>query len=325
MSERRPVALALAALALVAGMAGCGRSAQEGASTPHEPLLEDFGKREPAIASLTVRAPGDRATVTLQRDGKRWRIAERAGWPADTARVETLIGDLVAAHRIEPKTTQPDRYAKLAVQPITDPESQGVRLDVEGGGAPLRLLLGKPKGETQRFVRQDGQAQAWLVDRPLRAPADPTEWLDTRLVDAPLVQVERVAVTLDSGQEFALSHRDDRFRIDDAPTAAMDDSHAGDALAGVLDHLVFEDVARDDGTAKAERTVRFIGHDGAWIELAAWRIDGRFWVRVARGGDGKLATALAHPQATDGWRFRLPAFQAAALMASRSQILGDTP
>jgi Domain of unknown function (DUF4340) len=307
-------------LALVAGLAGCGGPSGDGAAGSPTLLFADFAKREPAIATLTVRAPGDRVAVTLQRDGKQWRVAERAGWPADTARVETLLGDLASARRIEPKTTQPDRYAKLALQPIADRESLGVRLDIDGGDAPLRLLLGKPKGDTQRFVRLDGDAQAWLVDRPLRAPADPLDWLDTRLVDAPRVQVERVEVALDSGQAFTLSHRDDRFRIDGVPTAAMGDSHAGDALAGVLDHLAFEDVARDDGTAKPERTVRFTGQDGAWIELAAWRIDGRLWVRATRGAEGKLANAFAH--ATDGWRFRLPAFQAAALMASRSQILG---
>jgi hypothetical protein len=128
-----------------------------------------------------------------------------------------------------------------------------------------------------------------------------------------------------SGEAFVLSHRDDRFRIEGVPTAAMGDSHAGDALAGVLDSLELEDVARDDGKAPPERIVRFTGVDGAWIELAAWRIDGRIWVRAASGGDGVLAHAWAHPQATDGWRFRLPAFQAAELMASRSQILGNNP
>jgi hypothetical protein len=312
-------------VALVACLAGCGEAPGGATSPVRAPWLDGFAAREKAVDAISIIAPGERVVVRLHRDGTLWRVRERDGWPAAIAPVDTLLGDLARARRVEPKTTRPENYPRLSVQPIADTGRAGVRVDVAGGGEPLRLLLGKAKGDTQRFARVEGEAQAWLVDRPLVIAVDPVAWLDTRLVDVPLARVARVEVTLDSGDAFALAHRDDRFRIEGVPAAAMGDSHAGDALAGALDQLAFDDVARDDGKATPERTVRFIGHDGSWVQLAAWRVEGHVWVRADSGGEGALASAFAHAQATDGWRFRLPPFQAAALMAARSQILGSAP
>ena len=320
----RRVRAALFAAFVLAACVACGRGDAPVAAASTARWLPDFAARQAGVDTLAVRAPGDRVVVRLRRDGATWRVAERDGWPADSTRVEALLDGLADARAIEPKTTRADRYPRIGVQAIADPAGDGVRLDVEGGGPPLRLLLGHAKGDRQRFVRVDGDAQAWLVDRPLRAPADPLAWLDTRLVDAPLARVAKVEVRTATGDAFVLAHREDRFRVEGLPAAATT-THAGDALGGALDALAFEDVARDDGKAPPERTVRFSGHDGGWIELQMWRIDGHVWVRASNGGGGVLAKAFAQPQATDGWRFRLPAFQAAALMASRAQILGAAP
>jgi hypothetical protein len=308
----------LAAIALLAVAGGCDRGPSTATGGP---WLPHFAQLAPSVDSIVVRRGGDVPAVRLQRKDGMWRVASRADWPAAPGRVEGLLEELAEARRLAAKTTHPDRYARLAVQPIGDSASEGVRLDI-GGDPPLRLLLGRAHGETERFVRIDGDAQAWLVDKPLRASAEPDDWLDTRLVDAPLARIAHVDVRNADGHDFALEHRDDRFRVVGVPSAAMGDSPRGDALAGVLDQLQFEDVAKDEeGHVRPDRTLRFTAHDGSWLELDAWRIDGRIWVRGRDGGQGELAKAWANPALVPGHRFRLPAIQAAALMQARSQVL----
>jgi hypothetical protein len=128
----------------------------------------------------------------------------------------------------------------------------------------------------------------------------------------------------------------------------MGDSHAGDAMAGFLDQLNFDDVADDDGKTVAERQVHFIGIDGEQIVVDAWRVDGKVWVRLkatldeAHANAWLMATGKAdEKQRADATkklraetaalqakfanrRFLLPAFKSAVLMMARSQILkGD--
>jgi hypothetical protein len=320
--RRAPVVAVLAGLVLaIAG--GCSRAPDDAESAAAAPWLPALAAREAAIDRVTVRAPDGQVAVTLQRDGKRWRVAERDGWPAAPGRGEALLAALAQAHRVEAKTTHADRYARIGVAPVGQGEASeaaSVAVDLAGGGAPLRVLLGHPRGENERFVRVDGDPQAWLVDRALPAPPTPTEWIDTRLVDAPLARIARVDVHDAAGHAFALEHIDDRFRVVGVPAAAMGDSHAGDALAGALDHLSFEDVARDDGKAKAEHVMRFTGHDGSWLQLDAWRIDGRVWTRATTSETGDLAHAW-QASGKAGWRFLLPAMQSATLGQSRDQVL----
>jgi hypothetical protein len=324
MPERRaPVLAAALAVVALAVAGGCGRDAAPADAAPAVAWLPAFAAREAAIDRVTVRTPDGKAAVTLKRDGKRWRVVERDGWPVAPGRVEGLLDALAQAHRVEAKTTHAERYARIGVAApghADVAEVAAVALDLAGGGAPLRLLLGHPHGERERFVRVDGDRQAWLVDQPLPAPPAPTDWIDTRLVDAPLVRIARVDVHDAAGHAFTLEHVDDRFRVVGVPAAAMGDSHAGDALAGALDHLEFQDVARDDGKAAPEHVMRFTGHDGSWLELSAWRIDGRVWARATTSDTGDLARAW-QASGKAGWRFLLPAMQSATLAQSREQVL----
>jgi hypothetical protein len=314
-----PVVVVFAAMTLAAlFVAGCDRPA---APTLPALWLPGFAAQTGAIDKVTLRAAGDVPAIELQRDGAVWRVPAKGGWPAEPGRVEGLLDELAAARPLEAKTTHPDRYARLGVAPIATPGSDGVQLELAGAASPRKLLLGHAHGDAQRFVRVDGDAQAWLVDQALPTPPRAEEWLDTRLVDVPLARIARVEVRNADGHDFDLEHRDDRFRVVGVPSAAMGEGHGGDALAGVLDHLQLDDVAADDGKAHAERTVRFIAHDGSWIELAAWRIDGQVWVRGTDSGAGELMKAWSHRDELRDRRFRLPAFQAAILMRGRSQVL----
>jgi hypothetical protein len=314
--------LVLAALALGA----CARPATE-ATAASGPLLPALAKQLPTLQTIEVRTAGDRVAVTLERRQAGWTVRERTGWPADSELVDALLEDLESAQRVEATTAKPEHYARIGVEPMSAAGAAGVEVRLHGKDWDESVVVGTvPPVDGGRFVRRAADAQSWQVDRKFDVPREPAQWLDTRLLDEPLPRIEQVVSRDAAGHEFALVHRDDRFRIADAPSAAMGDSYRGDALAGLLEDLRLEDVAADDEHA-VERTVTYTLHDRSRIRLEAWRIDGRVWVRVGRcpAADGDASPDCAPLPRWAGRRFLLPAYVAAKLLMSRDQILGHAP
>jgi hypothetical protein len=172
----------------------------------------------------------------------------------------------------------------------------------------------------------------------------PVAGLDRSLVDLPLARVRQVRVAAAGGESFSLSHRDDRFRLDDAPSAAMHDSHLGDSIAGALDQLRFEDLASDDPATAIERSLDYASVEGMRVQLQVLRVDDRHWLRVHVGMDEEASqawAALASANAEErvklsarvaalerklaGRRFLIEESLAQTLLLDHAQILAGAP
>ena len=337
----RRIALVLSLLATLIVGAGCGRSEP----TPQKVLMfPALAEHQDQLDRLQLRGAGNAALVTLVRKDGGWRVAERGNWPADEGRLSQYLFVLSQTHLAEAKTSNPALYARLGVEPISSADAKGTELTLSGGAVASRLLIGREHAKfNSNYVRVDGQAQSWLTDLPVSFDPDPASWLDRRLIDLPLARVAEVHVSGGAEKPFSLSHRDDRFRLDDAPSAAMRDSHQGDAMASALEQLKFDDVAADGGTATIERELRFLSVDGRMVTIQAWHEGSRVWARLAaspdegrllawvrqagneKAAEGLRAQVAEWNQRFDGHRFLLPESAAASLMLSHEQILAGAP
>jgi hypothetical protein len=346
MSARQLILLGMLAAGLIAAVLVWNRREQPIEVEAQSLIFPDLAQRQDSIDGIRVFGAGNALLVSMKKQAGIWRVLERNGWPADAGKVGEMLFLLSQARLQEAKTADPSLYARIGVESLADHWAQGLELRLDGGGKPLRLLIGHAHVNFDgNYVRVNDGAQSWLSDRPLTVSRDPVEWLDHHLIDRPLARIEQVQVVSTDGGSYSLAHRDDRFRLTDMPSAAMGDSHAGDAMAGFLDQLELDDVADDDGKASIERRVDFLGVDGVTIEIDAWREKGKVWARLdarideSRAGqwlaeDGKEisehgADALKnlHEQVAvwqarfAGKRFLLPNFKSAILLMSRGQIL----
>lgn len=314
-------------------------------STEKEKLFPSLDKAQADVDSMQLRGAGNRALVSLARRDGAWRVAERNGWPADAGRISQYLFVLSQARRMEAKTSDPKLYSRLGVEPIGAVDAKGAELTLSGKGVRSRLLIGNDHPRLDGYyVRVDGEAGAWLTDLPVYFDPDPRVWLDRRLVDVPLARIARVRISGIGEKPFSLSHREDRFRLDDAPAAAMRDSYQGDVIASALDQLHFEDLAADAGSAKAGRTLDYSTVEGLLLQVQAFRDGEQLWVRMKAGTDpataqawSKVSPANAASNATlearvkafndsfSNRRFLLADPVATNLMLSHEQILAGAP
>jgi hypothetical protein len=304
------------------------------------PLLPQLASRQDHVDALEVRGAGDKALVSLKRVGGEWQVAQRAGWRADGERIAQFLQRLANARRVEAKTDRAVMYPRIGVEDVSDPNAGGTEVRLSGKDISARLVVGKPHAPTGgRFVRVVGQARSWLCDTDVGFDADPVSWLDHRLLSVPLARVDRVRVRPRTTPAFSLSSRDDRFRLDDAPSAAMNDSFAGDDIASALVALDVDDVARDDGPKLVSQELDYELVDGSVLTIAVWRDGPRDWARVSAsfneaqgaawerlgGKPGVQATARAQvaewTRRFAGRKFLLPPALAHTLTLDHSQVL----
>lgn len=334
---------ALVALCLFALAACAPRGSETGATTPGALLPQLAGKQD-KVTTLRLRGAGERVLVNLSREQGEWRLGERDGARADGARIGQYLLLLAQARRVEAKTESSAMYPRLGVEDVADPEAGGHELELAGQGIAARLLLGKTHGPSGgSYARLRGQPRSWRLDVDASFDPDPRAWLEHRLLEVPLARVERVRIRPRQGGDFALSYREDRFRPEDAPAAAMRDSHAGDAIAAALQGFEIEDVGKDEGR-DAARTLDYELVDGTVLAVEVWREGTRDWARLSARVDAARAQQWARQarkpalpgqlqaQVVEwnrrfaGRRYLLPPALATTLMLEYSQILqGDAP
>ena len=228
------------------------------------------------ISALDIVAPGGAVAVSLRRTGEsdehgagslRWRVVQRDGYEADFARVFELLRNLAELEQTEARTSNPDWYVRLGVQPVGEANASGRQLNF-----PLNdvssLIVGQvdPTGQGS-YVRVEDQAQSWLADRVLELPVDPVQWLEPGIMNIPASDIEQIIVRHPDGETVQLRNagtENDDFVLLDVP----EDRTAGPAfqrtsLANGLRGLNLEDV-RSFNDQIPENAVRvlFTTNDG---------------------------------------------------------------
>lgn len=325
--------------------------------------LPGFAARVELIDRVEVLGAGATTLVLIEKSGGTWRMPDRDGWPANQREVGSALFRLGQAKRIEAKTADPARHARLGVEDVAAPDANGTQLRLSGGeGEPVRITVGNNHPSLGgSYVRLGDEPQAWLLDEDIAPARSAPDWLDRRLLDVPMARIDAIRVTPADGRAFSLARVDDRFSIDGLSPSAMANADAGNTTGGFTDQLALDDVAKDAG-AVATQTALFEGFDGLRITVAAWRQDGGTWARLAveldevrardwfaraqaaaagegEGSDAADAVPAASPEQrladlgsqVDTWRkafagrqFLLPPHKAEGLMRSRNDYLDGT-
>lgn len=290
----RPLLAGIAAAIVLAAAAWWvldARVAPRGSAPADATLLPGFAARADAIDRIEVVGAGGASLVVLEKRDGTWRMPSRLDWPGNQRQIGDALHRLGTAKRLEAKTADPARHARLGVEAVATPTAKGTELRFSGGGDPVVLVVGSNHPALGgSYVRVGVDPQSWLIDEDVAPARDPAVWLDRRLLDIPLARIERVRITPETGRAFALARVDDRFTPDGTAPVDLAEPDLGNATAGFTDQLAFDDVAADDGTA-ATRTVAFETVDGVTVTVAVWQGERGAWARLSAAFDDARARA----------------------------------
>jgi hypothetical protein len=255
------------------------------AAGAESPWLPELRQQLGELRRLRLQSSAE--TVTLARGEQGWVVEERAGYPADFRRLETLLEALASARLVEQKTARPEFFDRLGLVDIERPESEAVQLELWGvSDEPIvRVLLGKAaEGRGGRYVRAASAQQTWLIDTSPDPMTSPADWLERTLLDVDFSRVASVSRALGGALEFSAS----RAVAGDAPLAV------GALPAGKAPRYqsVFDAAARAILTAEPEdvRKAAELDFTGA-AETVIGCFDGlNLTVRAIKAKDGNWVT-----------------------------------
>ncbi|MDF3931951.1 DUF4340 domain-containing protein [Pseudomonas citronellolis] len=278
------------------------------------------------VSAVTVRRPGQ-PEIRVARQGARWVMPAKAGYPAAGRLVGDLLHELAQARKVEAKTREPGNLATLGV--AEQGEGSGVRLVLErSGGAPLELLVGKAAPQGGRLVRQPGDPQVWLIDQDLRLPPDELDWLDRRITSIPFETIAELSVSYPGGETLTVFREragEPNLQVRQLPKGAKLAYEAiANGMATPFAQLTFGDAAPLDqvqfqGPARLRLSLKTL--DGGQLDAHVQEQGGQNWLLLDRAqgfADGQV-------QARSGWAYRLDAGQFQALARHLAELTAKRP
>ena len=185
----RNLTILLAAQLLLAGGLAFARVQRGGGGGPADAPLLAFDK---AAADRVVGEGPAGAKVELVKADGGWKVASRAGFPADTARGEGLLDRLAGLRRAPPVATSAEAAARFKV---ADGDFER-RITVEAGGKPVATaLFGTSAAMRAVHARAGGSGDVQLASfSTWETPAAPDEWIDKGVLRIPRAEIEAVTV-----------------------------------------------------------------------------------------------------------------------------------
>ena len=270
-----------------------------------------------------VRVTGNEGTFTLARDGDGWVVEEKERYPADPDRVHKLLIGAAGMKRVEPKTSNPERYPKLWLEDPSGEDARSVRFVLEDASesALASWVLGDRRpsksdaGRTELYIRVAGDPLAWLVEGSVPGGRHVIDWLDRRVARIDRERLRAVEVSHADGAVVAVNKSlpaDSDFGLRDIPAGREADSqYRINDIGRFLEDLRFEDVAPAsslDFAGSVDKRATITTFDGLRVHLDSVMRDGDAWVQLrvevdeglveARGADAAASddesgTALA--------------------------------
>lgn len=301
------------------------------------PAMDQPAAAFPGIAqrlsgATTIEVARHDGRVTLRREGERWLVAERGGYPARPERVRELLVGLAELRLTEPRTANPDLLSRLGLEDPLQPAATGTLLRVlDASGAPLaELVIGRRRVRTggnlpeTAYVRRPSETQAWLAEGRLPADHDPNLWLPRDIANIPRERLREAVISRAGAEPFTIRRGGDpdgELALDPLPEGRETDPDRLTAVARAFEALTLTDVRREaDAAGEPLGTARFAFTDGLTITVALRRAGEVLWL-IPRAEGGEEAQRLM--ALWDGFAYQIGAWQADVFVPEVASLLRE--
>ena len=237
-------------------------------------------------------------TVTVAQRDQSWVVLEKSNYPAAEDRVRQYLIGLAQLRRLEPKTRNPERYAKLGLDNVGEKNTKTTHVSVtdSDGGKVADLIIGDRRpaksdpSNSELFVRVQDDPQSWLVEGKLPSYNTTTDWLDKNILKLDRKRIREVRITHEDGEEVAVRRQDktanDFQLLDVAEDTKVKSTFTINSVANT-----FADLTLDDVLPESEKKIEA----GSSLRAELTTYDGlRISMETVEDGDDTFARFIAN-------------------------------
>jgi len=250
------------------------------------PGLED---RLNDVTALTVTHEGDTLALARTGDGDaaRWTIADKDGYPADLEAVREVLIRTARLAPVEAKTSKPELFDRLGLQPI-DAEGSSARLvELAVGDETVASVLvgeaGQSLSSTRKtvYVRKPDENQTWMAEGELQPATDGLEWLDRTITNVRKERIREVLIHQPDGSVLTIERPDpddSQFSLRELPEGRELDSPSEiNQVSFGLEYLDLDDVTALPAGATGRLAMQYTTYGGLQVDVRLVEHDGRTW------------------------------------------------
>lgn len=292
------------------------------------------------VSQIKLRHRDTKMTLERRPDG--WVMLESDGFPARSKSIQELLYALSGARRVEPKTSEAKRYAKLEVEDPGGAKANSMGIDVFGeSGNPLAsLILGKENlllqaiGEGGAYIRLPDESQSWLASGNLVVGKETKDWLDNPIFDIPRQRIAKAEIAHPNGDILFVKSSDEgekKFVLDGlADDEALISEYYPSDIGRVWEKFEIIGAKRrdaiefpPDATIKGQHTAK----DGLTLIFELATIDGKDWLRInsVSTSNDQSPEAIAEVDSilakTKDFVFLIPEYESIHLKKNRSEVV----
>ena len=314
--------------------------AQWGADDNGSKVFPLLAERLGDVAQVKLRHRD--TVITLARESDGWVVLESDSFGAKAKPIQELLFALAETRKLEAKTKEPDRYAKLKLEDPTAPksESRGIQVLDKDGNSLADLVLGKENlllqtiGEGGAYLRLADDPQAWLASGNIVASEEFLAWLDNPLIDIPRQRFESASIKHPDGVTLVVE-RSPEERGKFVLTSLTEDEELNNEfypsdIARAFENFEIRDARRGNKVEfPADRTISgtYRTTDGLTLVFEMITDNDEDWVRLTsvssdnRRSPEAAAEARKIAERTEGWAFRLPLHKSVHIKKGRDQVI----
>ncbi len=274
------IGLLVAGLLAIVFTSARGRNVSKvGDSTSRNRVMPGF----PVNQITTVTIKNAKGTLSIEKKGDSWAVAERAGYPANYQKLGEFLRtvyDLAVVQKIEVGPSKFNRVGLLDPTDKTAGEGQSatvITFKTNNGAETGSLWVGKEYKKEERsqfgtfdatagrYVRLGDSEAVFLVSEELRdATIEPKEWISKDFFKVSKVKTVTRTVS-DPAKSWTLTRESDTadFTLVDAKPEEVIDSAKVSAMKSAFSSPSFEDVLTGEKVAKPEEvTIKVETFDG---------------------------------------------------------------
>jgi hypothetical protein len=262
-------------------------------------LLPGFREQVNDVTAITFTGADHKVLATLKRGSNGWTVAEKSDYPADVVKLREFLLKLADATVLEQKTSNPKHYTDLGVNDVSDKDTNGVLVSLDGLKQPLKLIIGNYNGAGGggTFVRRDGEAQSLLVKGNLTAEKVIANWEKKDIADIAATRLKQVVLTNPEGKvlkAYKEQAGDANFKVADVPKGReVSSDFVANTLGSTLSSLHVEDAFPAKEVPPGDKVYKasYLTSDGLDVGVVAWVKDSKDYAQFTAALDSAATAA----------------------------------
>lgn len=323
MAQTRIIAL-IVLLVIASGAAYWLLQPQQPVSTSKQWVFDGLAEQAQQLTRIRL----ENSTGVLfeaVREQAQWsatHVQAVARYPVNEQRLAGFVTDVVNAKQLERKTSKAENYARLGLRNVTDKDSEGVLLTLEGTAGQWQLVIGNRASSGQgMYIRKPDEQQAWLMDKSPELPMDEFDWLRQPILSIDEDTIDRVQAEGEGGWTLIRDDENNWVLSEQPEDRALRYDGVLDSTVSNVLNLRFEGIEAvsegDMAEQQIRRTLRISGESlGEYvIHLTGSEESPTLWIASAPSGDN-----------TQPWNevlFRISSFSAGQLDKHIDSLLSE--